>query len=107
MSALTDVQAAFAATVTQLDTYLGDVVNLTVDAPMNALAVAKAYSVARAAVVAALPASATAQAYAAAGHTALNAVLASVLTYTVDAPIHQVAAAKIAFDAVGAAVAAL
>lgn len=107
MSALSDVQDAFAATLTQMNTYLDTITALSVDAPIEALKVAKAYSVARAAVVAALPASATAQADAAAGHAALNAVLDSVIAYSVDTPIEKIKAASVAFKAVGVVIAAL
>ena len=107
MSALSDVQAAFATTLTQMNTYLDTVTTYSVDTPIEALKVAKAYSVTRAAVVAALPTSATAQAYAAAGHVALDAILDAVIAYSVDTPIELIKAASVAFKAVGVAIAAL
>ncbi len=107
MSALSDVQDAFAATLAQMNTYLDTLTAYSVDTPIEVLETTKAYSVTRAAVVAALPASATAQAYAAAGHVALDAILNSVIAYSVDTPIEQVKAASTAFKAVGVAIAAL
>jgi hypothetical protein len=107
MSALSDVQAAFATTLAQMNTYLDTTTALSVDTPIEVLKVAKAYSVTRAAVVAALPTSATAQADAAAGHVALDAVLDDVIALSVDTPIEQVKDASTAFKVVGATIAAL
>lgn len=107
MSALTDVQDAFAATLTQMETYLDEVTTYSVDTPIEKLKIAKAYSVTRAAVVAALPASETAQADAAAAHVALDAVLDDVIALSVDAPMQQIKDARAAFAAAGAVIAAL
>lgn len=106
MSALTDVQAAFATTAAAVEAAMlaG---TLSIDTPIEAAKTLLAYSVARAAVVAALPASATAQALAAAGHVALNAVLTAITTYSVDTPYEQFKAARTAFAAVAVAVAAV
>lgn len=107
MSALSDVQAAFATTLTQMNTYLDTITAKSVDAPIEALKVAKAYSVTRAAVVAALPASATAQADVAAAHVALDAVLDVVIALSVDTPIERIKTASAAFKAAGVVIAAL
>ena len=107
MSALSDVQDAFVVTLTQMNTYLDDVCLKTPDVPIELLKVARAYSVVRAAVVAALATSATAQAAVAAGHVALNSDLLAITTLSGDVPIERAKIANADFKAVGVAVAAL
>jgi hypothetical protein len=107
MSALTDVQDAFAITAAAVDAALEEVTTLSIDTPIEQCKLLLAYSVVRAAVVAALTASTTAQAYAAAGHVVLDAILTDVTTLSEDTPIEQLKATRTAFAAVGAAVAAL
>lgn len=106
MSALSDVQTAFATTAAAVEAALlaGE---KSIDTPIEATKTLLAYSVTRAAVVAALPASSTAQALAAAGHVAFDLILTSVTTYSVDTPYEQLQTARTAFAAVAVAVAAL
>lgn len=107
MSALSDVQDAFAVTAAAVDDALLAGTTLSIDTPIEYAKLLLAYSVTRAAVVAALPASATAQADAAAAHVALDAVLTAVTTLSVDTPIERLKAARTAFAAAAAVVAAL
>ena len=106
MSALTDVQAAFATTAAAMAA-VKVAAAYSIDTPTEYAEVLLAYSVARAAVVAALTASSTAQALAAAGHVALNAVLTAITTLSPDTPYEKLKNALTAFAAVGVAVAAL
>lgn len=107
MSALTDVQAAFATTLTQLDTYLGNITTLSIDTPIEIAKVASAYAKARGVIIAALPASEAAQAAAAAALLAVETVLDAVATLSVDNPINALKDAKTALDAAGVVIAAL